>query len=151
KRAVRKVHGYAPAFLRGRIQDVSLRGELHGHGLLTCPCSGPFRKARRRPRPGPGRNQPLHLSRPARRLFGTCNSLVRAGKVSFDVRPTGAWEGGMKAIRLHARGGPEAFVYEEAPQPHPEEGEVLVRVHAAAVTPTELSWVPTWTMPRGEP
>ena len=51
----------------------------------------------------------------------------------------------MKAICLHARGGPEAFVYEEAPQPHPEEGEVLVRVHAAAVTPTELAWVPTWT------
>ena len=33
----------------------------------------------------------------------------------------------MKAIRLHVRGGPEAFAYEEAPQPHPEEGEVLVR------------------------
>ena len=57
----------------------------------------------------------------------------------------------MKAIRLHARGGPEAFVYEEAPQSHPEEGEVLVRVHAAAVTPTELSWVPTWTRPTGDP
>jgi NADPH:quinone reductase-like Zn-dependent oxidoreductase len=57
----------------------------------------------------------------------------------------------MKAIRLHARGGPEAFVYEEAPRPHPEEGEVLVRVHAAAVTPTELAWVPTWTTPTGEP
>jgi NADPH:quinone reductase-like Zn-dependent oxidoreductase len=57
----------------------------------------------------------------------------------------------MKAIRLHARAGPEAFVYEEAPQPHPEEGEVLVRIHAAAVTPTELTWVPTWTTPTGEP
>jgi len=43
----------------------------------------------------------------------------------------------MKAIRLHIRGGPEALVYEEAPQPHPQTGEVLVRVHAAAVTPTE--------------
>ena len=46
----------------------------------------------------------------------------------------------MKAIRLHARGGPEAFAYEEAAQPHPGEGEVLVRVHAAGVIPTELLW-----------
>ena len=50
----------------------------------------------------------------------------------------------MKAIRLHSRGGPEALVYEEAPLPQPKAGEVLVRVHAAAVTPTELLWVPTW-------
>ena len=57
----------------------------------------------------------------------------------------------MKAIRLHARGGPEAFAYEEAPQPRPGEGEVLVRVHATAVTPTEFVWVPTWTTPTGEP
>src|SRR5689334_19398041 len=55
----------------------------------------------------------------------------------------------MKAIRLHARGGPETFAYEDAPQPHPVEGEVLVRVHAAAVTPTELAWAPTWTTPAG--
>src|SRR5689334_20716132 len=57
----------------------------------------------------------------------------------------------MKAICLHARGGPEAFVYEEAPRPHPGEGEVLVRVHAAGVIPTELSWVPTWTTRAGGP
>jgi len=55
----------------------------------------------------------------------------------------------MKAIRLHTRGGPKALVYEEAPQPHPHAGEVLVRVHAAAVTPTELLWVPTWTTRTG--
>ena len=57
----------------------------------------------------------------------------------------------MKAICLRARGGPEALAYEEAPQPHPGEGEVLVRVHAAGVIHTELSWVPTWTTRAGEP
>jgi NADPH:quinone reductase-like Zn-dependent oxidoreductase len=43
------------------------------------------------------------------------------------------------------------MVYEMAPAPRPAEGEVLVRVHAAGVIPTELSWVPTWTMRTGEP
>ena len=57
----------------------------------------------------------------------------------------------MKAICLRARGGPEAFAYEEVPQPRPGDGEVLVRVHAAGVIPDELSWVPTWTTEAGEP
>jgi NADPH:quinone reductase-like Zn-dependent oxidoreductase len=57
----------------------------------------------------------------------------------------------MKAIRLHARGGPEAFAYEDAPQPRPAHGEVLVRVCAAAVTPTELVSPPTWVTSTGEP
>src|SRR5262245_18993769 len=56
----------------------------------------------------------------------------------------------MKAIRLHIRGGPEALVYEEAPQPRPQAGEVLVCVHATAVTPTELLWGPTWKTRTGE-
>jgi NADPH:quinone reductase-like Zn-dependent oxidoreductase len=43
------------------------------------------------------------------------------------------------------------MVYEIAPAPRPGEGEVLVRVHAAGVTPTELTWVPTWTTRTGEP
>jgi NADPH:quinone reductase-like Zn-dependent oxidoreductase len=55
------------------------------------------------------------------------------------------------AVRLHARGGPGDMVYEMAPAPRPGEGEVLLRVHAAGVIPTELSWVPTWTMQTGEP
>ena len=57
----------------------------------------------------------------------------------------------MKAICLRVRGGPEAFAYEEVPQPRPGEGEVLVRVHAAGVIRTELSWVPTWTTRAGQP
>src|SRR5690242_5381928 len=63
----------------------------------------------------------------------------------------GAWRCGMKAICLRARGGPEVFSYEDVPRPRPGEGEVLVRVHAAGVINTELSWVPTWTTPAGEP
>jgi len=57
----------------------------------------------------------------------------------------------MKAICLRNRGGPAALVYEEAPQPRPGKNEVLVRVHAAGVIRTELSWVPTWTTQDGGP
>jgi len=57
----------------------------------------------------------------------------------------------MKAICLRVRGGPEAFAYQEAPQPRPGKGEVLVRVHAAGVMHTELGWDQTWTTPTGEP
>lgn len=57
----------------------------------------------------------------------------------------------MKVARLHVRADPAAFVYEEAPQPEPRDGEVLVRVHAAAVTPTELAWAPTSTTRTGAP
>src|SRR5256714_30177 len=57
----------------------------------------------------------------------------------------------MKASCLRGRGGPEAYAYEVAPQPRPGEGEGLVRVHAAGVIHTELSWVPTWTTRAGEP
>lgn len=57
----------------------------------------------------------------------------------------------MKASYLRARGGPEAFAYEEVSQPRPGDGEVLVRVHAAGVIRTELSWDPTWTTQTGEP
>jgi NADPH:quinone reductase-like Zn-dependent oxidoreductase len=44
----------------------------------------------------------------------------------------------MKAIRIHGRGGPDHLVYEDAPQPSPGPGEVLVRVYAAAIIATEL-------------
>ncbi len=51
----------------------------------------------------------------------------------------------MKAIRLHARGGPEQLVYEDAPDPSLRNDDALVRVHACAITPTELTWTPTYT------
>jgi NADPH:quinone reductase-like Zn-dependent oxidoreductase len=69
----------------------------------------------------------------------------------YEDRSTGASRRGMKAICLRVRGGPEAFAYEETPQPRAAEGEVLVRVHAAGVMHTELGWDQTWTTATGEP
>jgi NADPH:quinone reductase-like Zn-dependent oxidoreductase len=39
----------------------------------------------------------------------------------------------VKAIVMHKRGGPEVLQYEEAPEPTPGPGEVLVRVHACGL------------------
>ena len=39
----------------------------------------------------------------------------------------------MKAIRVHAPGGPEALRYEDVPQPAPGPGQVLVKIEAAGV------------------
>jgi len=44
----------------------------------------------------------------------------------------------MKAVRIHEYGGPEVLRYEDAPCPVPGKGEVLVRIHAAAINP--LDW-----------
>ena len=44
----------------------------------------------------------------------------------------------MNAIRGHHRGGSETLVYEPVARPLPDSGEVLVEVHAAGITPTEL-------------
>jgi NADPH2:quinone reductase len=43
----------------------------------------------------------------------------------------------MKAIRVHEFGGPEVLKLEDAPEPRPEAGQVLVRVKAAGVNPVE--------------
>jgi NADPH:quinone reductase-like Zn-dependent oxidoreductase len=51
--------------------------------------------------------------------------------------------GAMHALRIHERGS-EGLAHEEAPIPEPGTGDVLVRVHAASFTPTELTWPSTW-------
>jgi NADPH:quinone reductase-like Zn-dependent oxidoreductase len=63
-----------------------------------------------------------------------------------DIRPFRVDNGGntMKAVRAHKRGGPEVLRYEDAPVPEVGAVEVLVEVHAAAVTPGELDWAETW-------
>jgi len=43
----------------------------------------------------------------------------------------------MKAVRLHAFGGPEVLTYEDAPRPGVRPGEVLVRVRAIGLNPPD--------------
>ena len=50
----------------------------------------------------------------------------------------------MKAIRVHARDGPEQLVFEDAPELEVRAGDVLVRVAATGITPTELTWDETY-------
>jgi NADPH:quinone reductase-like Zn-dependent oxidoreductase len=50
----------------------------------------------------------------------------------------------MRALRAHQRGGPAALVLEEADVPQPGPDEVLVEVHAAGITLTELLWDLSW-------
>src|SRR4051794_23312098 len=47
----------------------------------------------------------------------------------------------MHALRAHQ---PDDLRYEQAPDPTPGIGDVVVRVHAASFTPTELGWPSMW-------
>ncbi|HSR83255.1 MAG TPA: NADP-dependent oxidoreductase [Streptosporangiaceae bacterium] len=58
--------------------------------------------------------------------------------------------GTMMALRAHARGGPEQLVYEQATEPSAVPGEVLIAVHAAAITFAELTWDLEWTTRDGK-
>jgi len=43
----------------------------------------------------------------------------------------------MKAVQIHAYGGPDVLQFEDVPRPEPKANEVLVRVHAAGVNPVD--------------
>ncbi len=50
----------------------------------------------------------------------------------------------MSALYAEERGGPEQLRFGPLARPRPTEGEVLVEVHAAAITFAELTWDETW-------
>jgi len=45
----------------------------------------------------------------------------------------------MKAVRIHAYGGPDVLAYEDAPRPKPGADEVLIRVLATTVNPFDCA------------
>jgi len=49
----------------------------------------------------------------------------------------------MKAMQLHGEDQTPILVPADLPTPEPGENELLIRVHAAGVTPSELLWSPT--------
>ncbi len=57
----------------------------------------------------------------------------------------------MKALRLTGTPAAPILRLEEIPTPSPGDNEVLIRVCAAAVTPTELGWSPTTHTREGAP
>jgi NADPH:quinone reductase-like Zn-dependent oxidoreductase len=57
----------------------------------------------------------------------------------------------VRAIRLHRRGGPDELVLEDAPVPGIGAGDVLIRVSATGITPTELRWDETYQHADGTP
>jgi NADPH:quinone reductase-like Zn-dependent oxidoreductase len=58
----------------------------------------------------------------------------------------------MRALHAYARNDPSQLVYEEdVPSPTLDPGDVLLRVHASGVTPSELEWSGTWVDRAGIP
>jgi NADPH:quinone reductase-like Zn-dependent oxidoreductase len=57
----------------------------------------------------------------------------------------------MKAIQLVTSQPPSVLAEAEVSKPAPGKGEVLIQVHAAGVTPTELIWYPTSNTKDGQP
>lgn len=57
----------------------------------------------------------------------------------------------MQCMRVKDSGRQLGLMLSDAPQPKPGDGEVLIRVRAAGVTPTELSWYPTTHTKFGKP
>jgi NADPH:quinone reductase-like Zn-dependent oxidoreductase len=56
----------------------------------------------------------------------------------------------MKTLRFNDSAQAPGLIHGTMDTPHPETGELLIRVHAAGVTPTELLWYPTTHSKSGE-
>src|SRR6266498_2631823 len=62
---------------------------------------------------------------------------IMAAAILSSVSPAQTAKPTMKAIVVHAYGGPEVLKYEDRPRPEPKEDQILVRVIAAGVNPVD--------------
>ena len=76
---------------------------------------------------------------------------TKADSTALKERADGNGGQTMKAIYLDRKAGTEALVAGEIPRPKPQAGEVLIKVYATSVMPTELQWFTTFNLPFGEP
>src|SRR5260370_11545290 len=67
----------------------------------------------------------------------TIEPIIKHTGATSEKKSASATSQTMKAIRIHNYGGSEVLKYEDAPRPKPQAGEVLVRGHAAGVTPID--------------
>src|SRR3981189_1895363 len=67
----------------------------------------------------------------------TIEAIIKHTGATSEKKSASATSQTMKAIRIHNYGGPEVLHYEDAPRPKPQAGEVLIRVHAAGVNPSD--------------
>lgn len=56
----------------------------------------------------------------------------------------------MKAVYLEKKGTYRSLVTGEIPQPWPQAGQVMVKIHATTVMPSEFDWKPTFNTPQGQ-
>jgi NADPH:quinone reductase-like Zn-dependent oxidoreductase len=71
-------------------------------------------------------------------------------KLQFGCSNLWTGEESMRAFQVAHLGNQALLIEGNVPVPHPGPGDLLIRVQAAGVTPTELLWYPTSHTQTGE-